>query len=66
MTDFGKGLTLKEACGWLRDDRARLDRILEVVERDSVIEGLPPLQESTRQQFRRNLAAISANQSEPA
>lgn len=43
MTDFGKGPTLEQASAWLRDEAERIDRILDVTERNSVIEGLPPL-----------------------
>ena len=62
MTDFGKGLTLREACRWLRDDAERRERILDVTERNSVIEGLPRFQEETRQRILRQLAG----ESEPA
>ena len=48
MTDFGKGPTLAEANPWLRDEAERIERILDVTERDSVIEGLPPFSEETR------------------
>ena len=63
---FGKGLTLKEACPWLRDDARRHEQILDVIERDSVIEGLPPLQEETRQRILLQLEAISAPLLTPA
>ena len=48
MIDFGKGPTLKEACPWLREEAARKRLILAVVERNSVIEGLAPLDDETR------------------
>jgi hypothetical protein len=48
MIDFGKGPFLKDACPWLHDDAARKRLILDVVERNSVIEGLPPLDDKTR------------------
>ena len=51
MIDFGTGPTLKEACPWLRDDAERQKRIVDVAERNSVIEGLPPFQEETRNGF---------------
>jgi hypothetical protein len=66
MKPLGKGLTLKEACAWLRDDEQRHEQILDVIERDSVIEGLPPLQEETRQRILRQLEAISAPALTPA
>jgi hypothetical protein len=71
MNDFGKGPTLKDSCPWLQDDATRRERILEVSERDSVIEGLPPFQEETRRRILRSLEAMSdpieiGPQSEPA
>src|SRR5207244_3850790 len=40
--DFGQGLTLIEASPYLRDAQERVERILDVVERDSVVNALPP------------------------
>jgi hypothetical protein len=60
MTDFGKGPVLKDVSPWLRDEAERIEHILTVTETDSVIEGLPPFQEETRERIRlhlRNLAA---------
>jgi hypothetical protein len=51
MVDFGKGPTLREACRWLQNDEERWNRILDAVERNSVIEGLPPFSEETRARF---------------
>lgn len=65
MEILGSGPTLKESCAWLRDDTARIEMILDVVERDSVIEGLPPFEEETRQRLREQLATISAPRREP-
>ena len=48
MIDFGKGPTLRESCSWLQDDEERWNRILDAVERNSVIEGLPPFAETRR------------------
>ena len=48
MTNFGKGPTLRDACPWLTNPEDRHRRILDVTERDSVIEGLPPFREETR------------------
>jgi len=59
MTDFGKGLTLAEANPWLRNEPERIERILDVTERNSVIEGLPPLSDETRERLRRELTADS-------
>ena len=55
MTDFGKGPTLKEASPWLRDNDARIEQILTVTEINSVVEGLPPFQDETRERIRRRL-----------
>ena len=60
MTDFGKGPTLKEACPWLRNAAERYARIIDVVERDSVIEGLPPLKEETRRRIMAQLEAAAS------
>jgi hypothetical protein len=60
MTDFGIGPTLKEATAWLHDDEARINSILAVTETDSVIEGLPPFQEETRERIRQNLTVVAA------
>ena len=43
MTNFGEGPALKDACPWLKDTAERHRRILDVTERNSVIEGLPPM-----------------------
>ena len=66
MNSFGKGPVLKDACAWLQDDAARRERILDVTERDSVIEGLPPFQAETRRQLLEQLQAISAPPPKPA
>jgi hypothetical protein len=60
MTDFGIGLTLKQASPRLRDDRARIERILTVTEINSVAEGLPPFDEETRNRLRDRLSRLSA------
>jgi hypothetical protein len=57
---------LKEAFPWLRDDEARIERILTVTEVNSVIEGLPPFQEDTRQKIRQHLSVMSVQVSTPA
>jgi hypothetical protein len=64
--DFGTGPTLKDACPWLRDDAARCESILDVTERNSVIEGLPPFQEETRRRLREQLMALASQQIKPA
>jgi len=60
MMDFGKGPTLKEASPWLRDDQARIERILIIAETDSVIEGLPRFEEETRELIRCRLTSLAA------
>ena len=59
MTEFGTGPTLQQACPWLQDAEERHRRILEVTERDSVIEGLPPFREETRQRILKRLQRFS-------
>ena len=66
MVPSGKGLTLKESCPWLRDDAKRREQILDVTERDSVIEGLPPLRAETRLRILQQLTAIVEPASKPA
>ena len=57
MTEFGTGPTLRDAFPWLQDDETRRERILEVTERNSVIEGLPPFREETRRRLLEQLKA---------
>lgn len=52
--------TLAEYSPWLRDPRERADRIIDATERNSVIEGLPPLREDTRERLRAYLLRSSA------
>jgi len=66
MMNFGNGPTLKEAFPWLHDDDARIERILTVTEINSVIEGLPPLQEDLRQKIRHRLTVMSERASTPS
>jgi len=66
MTNFGNGPTLKEAFPWLRDDEARIEQILTVTEVNSVIEGLPPLQEDIRQKIKQHLTLMSVQSSTSA
>lgn len=61
MKDFGSGPTLREACHWLADDAQRRARILDVTERNSVIEGLPPFQDETRRKILADLAAMAGS-----
>lgn len=64
MTEFGTGQPLKNACRWLQDADERHQRILDVTERNSVIEGLPPFQEETRRAILKQLQDISPSPSE--
>jgi hypothetical protein len=54
---FGIGPTLREASPYLQDDTECVARILDVVERDSVIEGLPPFTPEFRERLRQELLA---------
>ena len=60
MIDFGKAPTLREACPWLRDETEWKARILDVTERNSVIEGLAPLREETRRRILAQLDLLAA------
>jgi hypothetical protein len=64
--NFGTGPKLKDACAWLQNDEARHERILDVAERNSVIEGLPPFQEETRRKLRKQLMARASQLPVPA
>jgi hypothetical protein len=66
MNDFGTGPTLKDASPWLRDDSARHERILDVVERNSVTDGLPPFTEEFRERLRLELRAMNGRDPTPA
>lgn len=66
MNDFGKGPTLEQACPALRDEAERVERILDVTERNSVIEGLPPFSEELRDKLRRELKGDSSPLTTPA
>jgi hypothetical protein len=65
MNSFGKGPTLKDASPWLRDDRERAEQILTVTEINSVAEGLPPLQEETRQRIRERITETAVPAPKP-
>lgn len=57
--NFGGGQPLKETSPWLKDDRERHLRILDVAERNSVIEGLPRFTRAMREQMLKRLAALA-------
>lgn len=65
MMKFGTGPTLREANPWLRDDESRRARIMDVTERNSVIEGLPPMSEEIRRQILKQLVSIDERGPEP-
>ena len=65
MNSFGTGPTLREASPWLKDDAIRRARILDVTERNSVIEGLPPFTAETRSKIMQQLEAMSASEPQP-
>jgi hypothetical protein len=54
----GIGPTLRDESSYLCDDAECIARILDVAERNSVIEGLPPFDESLRESIRRELTSI--------
>lgn len=49
--------SLIEANPWIRDAQARHKRFLDVAERNSVIEGLPPFSDEFREELLRDVAA---------
>ena len=55
VTNFGKGKRLKDHCPDLRDPKKCCDQIMEVVRRDSVIEGLPDFDEAFEAHLRQRL-----------
>jgi hypothetical protein len=57
--ELGSGPTLKELAPWIKDEAVRYERILDVTERDSIIEGLPPLEAETRRRILAQLQAIA-------
>lgn len=56
----GTGPTLAEISPWLRDAAERHRRILEVAERNSVIEGLPPFTIEVRERIAEQLRQVTA------
>ena len=46
---FGNGQTLRQFSKYLRDPKERSERILDVTERNSVIEGLPRISKKRKQ-----------------
>jgi|GEM_PF-1487279 hypothetical protein len=62
MTDFGTGLTLRQSCRYLQNDDECRRRILDVTERNSVIEGLPPFTDECRRRLLGELEAMDSTQ----
>ncbi|MFZ1932381.1 MAG: hypothetical protein WCB27_16250 [Thermoguttaceae bacterium] len=60
MIDFGTGPSVEQSNPWLRDQAGRIERILDVAERNSVIEGLPPFSEEFKRQLREELKGDSS------
>jgi len=54
----GTGPTLRDSSPYLRDDAECIARIMDVSERNSMIEGLPAFDESLRQSIRRELEVL--------
>ena len=55
---FGKGKTLRQSSRYLRTAKERGARIVDVTERNSVIEGLPRLSPQRRQRLLRKVRRI--------
>lgn len=62
--DFNNVTPLISALPWLRDDQTRHEVILEVTERDSVIEGLPSFDAADRARILARLQLIAAERRE--
>jgi hypothetical protein len=60
--NFGTGRPLTELVSSLRNPEQRIAMILDVTERNSVIEGLPPFTEEFRRQLRDELRAMILKQ----
>ncbi len=63
MNILGSGPTLIVANPWLRDPAERHRQILDVAERNSVIEGLPPFSAAVRAQILAQLQAATPRDS---
>lgn len=64
MLNFGKGPTLREASEYLRDDAERHRLIVDIAERDSVIEGLPPFTAEIRSRILEQLKKMNGHAQE--
>lgn len=57
--NYGNGPSVIETNRWLQDDHQRHLRIVDVAERNSVIEGLPRFTRAMREQMLKRLAALA-------
>ena len=55
----GKGPSLRETSPYLRDEAECIARIIDVAERNSMIEGLPPFDDALRDLVRRDLQELA-------
>ncbi len=56
---FGTGTPLRQFSSHLRDPQVRHERILNCVERNSVIEGLPRFTDKTRNECLQEIKSVS-------
>jgi len=61
--DFNRSPRVIDVNPWLRDPQARVKMILEVVERDSVIAGLPPFSDDFRRRLKQDLFELALRNS---
>jgi hypothetical protein len=59
-----RSATLVESNPWIRDAAARHKRFLDVAERNSVIEGLPPFTEAFREELLIEVNSVSVRERE--
>lgn len=59
---FGTGTPLVHSNRFLRNPAERRRRILDVAERNSIIEGLPPFTKAVRERLQRTLSKLSSPQ----
>ena len=62
MDNRSSSKTLLQGCKWLQNDDVRNAAILEVVERNSIIEGLPRLSQAFRQRVGRKYRSLNGQQ----
>ena len=59
MSKHRSSKTLMQGCRWLQKDDVRNAAIFEVVERNSIIEGLPRLSQALRQRLDRQYRTLN-------